>query len=49
MMSDDLISSENISGGLLQLEAKRMELILLKMVVSDLRSYRKMIGVKKYD
>jgi hypothetical protein len=41
--------TESISGDLLQLEAKRMELGLLKMVVSDLRSYRKMIGVKKYD
>jgi len=49
MTGDDGISMENISGGFLQLEAKRMELDFLKMVVSDLRSYRKMIGVKKYD
>ncbi|MGA2308791.1 MAG: hypothetical protein ABSG57_04485 [Candidatus Bathyarchaeia archaeon] len=49
MTSDDRISTKNISGELLQLEAKRMELGFLKMVVSDLRSYRKMIGVKKYD
>jgi hypothetical protein len=49
MTSDDRISTKSISGELLQLEAKRMELGFLKMVVSDLRSYRKMIGVKKYD
>jgi hypothetical protein len=49
MTSDDRISTKNTSGELLQLEAKRMELGFLKMVVSDLRSYRKMIGVKKYD
>jgi len=49
MTSDDRISTENISVGFLQLEEKRMELGFLKMVVSDLRSYRKMIGVKKYD
>jgi len=49
MTSDSGISTKNISGELLQLDAKRMELGFLKMVVSDLRSYRKMIGVKKYD
>ena len=49
MAGDSRISPKDISGELLQLEAKRMELGFLKMVVSDLRSYRKMIGVKKYD
>lgn len=49
MTSDDRVSTKNIGGELLQLEAKRVELGFLKMIVSDLRSYRKMIGVKKYD
>jgi hypothetical protein len=49
MTGDDRISTEDISGELLQLEARRTELGFLEMVVSDLRSYRKMIGVKKYD
>jgi hypothetical protein len=49
MASNDSISMKNFSGELLQLEAKRVELGFLKMVVSDLRSYRKMIGFKKYD
>jgi len=49
MTSDDRISTKNVNGELLQLKAKRMELGFLRMVVSDLRSYRKMIGVKKYD
>jgi len=49
MTSDDGISTKHISGKLLQLEAKRIELGFLKMVVTDLRSYRKMIGIKKYD
>jgi hypothetical protein len=48
-MSDDRISTKNINAELLRLETKRMDLGFLKMVVSDLRSYRKMIGVKKYD
>ena len=33
MTSDDRISTKNISGELLQLEAKRMELGFLKMVI----------------
>jgi hypothetical protein len=49
MTSDDRISTKNVSGKLLQLEAKRMELGFLKMIVTDLKSYRKMIDVKKYD
>lgn len=49
MTSDDRVSTKNIGGERLQLEAKRVELGFLKMIVSDLRSYRKMIGVKKYD
>jgi len=49
MASDDRVSTKNISVGLLQLEAKNLELGFLRMVVSDLRSYRKMIGIKKYD
>ena len=49
MTSDNRISTKNIDGELLQLRAKRMELGFLRMVVSDLKSYRKMIGVKKYD
>ena len=43
------ISTKNIGVELLQLETKRMELRFLKRIASDLRSYRKMIGVKEYD
>ena len=49
MASHDRISTKDISEELSLLEAKRMDLGFLKMVVSDLRSYRKMIGVKRYD
>jgi len=48
-MTSEGVSTKNIGGELLQLEAKRVELGFLKMVLSDLRSYRKMIGVKRYD
>jgi hypothetical protein len=49
MTNDERVSTNSVGVGLLQLEAKSVELGFLKMVVSDLRSYRKMIGVKKYD
>jgi hypothetical protein len=49
MTSENGIAAKNIGVELLQLETKRMELRFLKRVASDLRSYRKMIGVKKYD
>jgi hypothetical protein len=49
MTSEDGISTKNIGVELLQLETKRMELRFLKRVASDIRNYRKMIGVKKYD
>jgi hypothetical protein len=49
MTSNNSVSPKSINEDLLQLEAKRIELGFLKMVVSDLRSYRKMIGFKKYD
>jgi len=49
MASDDPISTKKFNGALLLLETKRMDLSFLKTVVSDLRCYRKMIGVKKYD
>ncbi|MGD0160580.1 MAG: hypothetical protein ABSB89_09835 [Candidatus Bathyarchaeia archaeon] len=49
MTSDDTISTKKFSDQLLLLETKRMDLSFLKTVVSDLRCYRKMIGVKKYD
>jgi hypothetical protein len=49
MTSENGIPAKNIGVELLQLETKRMELRFLKRVASDLRSYRKMIGVKKYD
>jgi hypothetical protein len=47
--SEEGISTKNIGGELLQLEAKRVESRFLKRVILDLRSYRKMIGVKEYD
>jgi hypothetical protein len=47
--SDDRTLTKAISGELLLLETKKMDLDFLKTVVSDLRCYRKMIGVKKYD
>ena len=43
------MQTKSIRVELLQLEMKRMELHFLKRVASDIRSYRKMIGVKKYD
>lgn len=49
MTSENGIPAKNISVELLQLETKRMELRFLRRVASDIRSYRKMIGVKKYD
>jgi hypothetical protein len=49
MTSEDGIQTEGIGVELLQLEIKRIELRFLKRVASDLRSYRKMIGIKKYD
>ena len=48
-MSEEGVPANNIGGELLQLEVKRLELRFLKRVASDLRNYRKMIGVKKYD
>jgi hypothetical protein len=49
MTRENGIPTENIGVELLQLETKRMELRFLKRIASDLRSYRKMIGVKEYD
>jgi hypothetical protein len=49
MTSENGIPTKNIGVELLQLETKRIELQFLKRVASDLRSYRKMIGVKEYD
>jgi hypothetical protein len=48
-MSEVSIPTENVGGKLLRREAKIAELRFLKRVVLDLRSYRKMIGVKNYD
>jgi hypothetical protein len=49
MTSQNGNPTKNIGPEVLQLETKRMELRFLKRVASDLRSYRKMMGVKKYD
>ena len=49
MANADTVQSKKLSGELLLLETRRMHLDFLKTVVSDLRCYRKMIGVKKYD
>jgi hypothetical protein len=49
MTSENGIPTKNIGVELLRLETKRMELRFLKRIASDLRSYRKMIGVKEYD
>jgi len=48
-MSEDDIPRKSIEGELLRLETKRLELRILKRAALDLRNYRKMIGVKKYD
>jgi hypothetical protein len=48
-MSEVSIPTENASEKLLRREAKIVELRFLKRVVLDIRSYRKMIGVKNYD
>jgi hypothetical protein len=48
-MGEVSIPTENIGEKLLSLEARMMELRFLKRVVLDLRSYRKMIGIKNYD
>jgi hypothetical protein len=48
-MGELSISTENAGEKLLSLEAKMVELRFLRRVVVDLRSYRKMIGVKNYD
>jgi len=49
MASGETASSKGFNGELLLLETRRLDLAFLKTVVSDLRCYRKMIGVKKYD
>jgi hypothetical protein len=49
MTRENGIPTKNIDVELLQLETKRMELRFLKRVASDLRNYRNMIGVKRYD
>ena len=48
-MREIIISTENAGEKLLRREAKIAELRFLKRIVLDLRSYRKMIGVKNYD
>jgi hypothetical protein len=48
-MNEVSISTRNTGEKLLSLEARILELRFLKRVVLDLRSYRKMIGVKNYD
>ena len=40
---------KNVGEKLSQLEAKTLELRFLERVTMDLKSYRKMIGVKNYD
>jgi hypothetical protein len=49
MTSENGVLTKNIGVELLELETKKLELRLLKKVASDLRNYRKMIGIKKYD
>jgi hypothetical protein len=48
-MTETDISMKNVGEKLSQLEAKTLELRFLTRVTMDLRSYRKMIGVKNYD
>jgi hypothetical protein len=48
-VSKNSAPTESVGEKLLQLKAKTVELRFLKRVTMDLRSYRKMIGVKKYD
>jgi hypothetical protein len=48
-MGEVSIPTESIGEKLLGLEARMVELRFLRRVVLDLRSYRKMIGVKNYD
>jgi hypothetical protein len=48
-MSEDCIPTKNMCEEIVQMEEKMVELRFLKRVVLDLRSYRKMIGVKEYD
>jgi hypothetical protein len=48
-MSEVSIRTKSIGEKVLDLEARMVELHFLKRVVLDLRSYRKMIGIKNYD
>lgn len=48
-MDEKDLSEDNASLSFRLLEARRLELRFLRRVASDLRSYRKMIGVKNYD
>jgi hypothetical protein len=48
-MTKDNIPIKSICEKLSQLEAKTLELRFLTRVTMDLRSYRKMIGVKNCD
>ena len=48
-MAETDISLKNVGEKLSQLEAKTLELRFLTRVTMDLRSYKKMIGVKNYD
>ena len=49
IMTEDNIPIKNIREKLSQLEAKTLELRFLSRITMDLRSYKKMIGVKNYD
>jgi len=48
-MTEDDTPMRNVTEKLSQLEAKTVELRFLTRVTIDLRSYRKMIGIKNYD
>jgi hypothetical protein len=48
-MDENNVRTMTIGKKLWVLEAKMAELKLLKRVALDLRSYRKMIGIKNYD
>jgi hypothetical protein len=48
-MSKESTPAKNMDEKLSQLEAKTIELRFLTRVTMDLRSFRKMIGIKSYD
>ena len=48
-MTETNVSMKTLSEKLAELQAKTVEIRFLNRVTVDLRNYRKMIGIKKYD